>query len=168
MVLAVCALGPHQRGVGGAASARSCRFGASGQARLTAAARGFSLRASGCRPQGPGVPPSQPPGDLRRAVPCPRAQLQDQAIQGSSSRLPACLRPNRRPSMQESTSGWPLSDRRRGVRRGLRPSHRQSRQGVHRGATGRGAACATEPGKGSQFQPRAGSGLRLHVLPREM
>lgn len=167
MVLAVCALGPHQRGVGGAASARSCRFGAS----LSSAdgrSSGFSLRASGCRPQGPVVPPSQPPGDLRRVVPCPRAQLLDQAIQGSSSRLPACLRPNRRPSMQGSTTGWPLSDRRRGVRRGLRPSHRQSRQGVHRGATGRGAACATELGKGSQFQPRAGSGLRLHVLPREM
>ena len=40
---------------------------------------------------------------LRGAVLCPRAQPQDQAIRGSSSRSPACLRPNRRPPMQGST-----------------------------------------------------------------
>ena len=113
------------------------------------------------------VLPSQPSGDLRRAVPCQKAQHQDQAIQGLSSRPPACLRPAQRRPMRGATQGWPRSDRRRGVRRGLRPWHLRSPPGVRRGAAGRRAACASEPGKGSQVQPHAGSSSRSHVLPRE-
>jgi hypothetical protein len=122
--------------------------------------------ASSRRPEGPSVLPSQPPGDLRRAVPCQRAQHQDQAIQGLNSRPPACLRPSQRLPMQGSMQGWPLSDRRRGVRSRLRPSHQRPPLGVHRRATGRRAACASEPAKDSQSRPH--SAIRLHVPPREM